>query len=54
MLQPQQNNLLMREDPQHGVFVEGQCERTVHSLDEALDEVNHALSNRVMASTLMV
>ena len=46
--------MTLREDPQQGVFVEGLEALQVHSLDQALDVINAALENRVMASTLMV
>lgn len=54
MLNPQHTNMMLREDPQQGVFVEGLEERAVYTLPEALEVVNSALENRVMASTLMV
>ncbi len=54
MLNPQHTNMTMREDSQQGVYVEGLEERVVYTLREALNVVNKALENRVMASTLMV
>lgn len=53
MLQPQNNNLNIREDKIKGVYIEELSERKINNVDEVFEFIKIGLDNRSIAKTNM-